>query len=111
MELCQFIFEKIGNRCHKEESFGPLGLAAKMGHLEVFKFLSEGVNDLNQGCDGLNWPTLHSVAFGNQYKMYQYIISKVEDTNPKNENDRTLLHLLCHVWSSEYMPPDYQEYF
>ena len=54
MELCQFIFEKIGNRCPKEGSFGPLGLAAKMGHLEVFKFLSEGVDDLNQGCDGLN---------------------------------------------------------
>ena len=93
LELCQFIFEKIGNRCPKEGSFGPLGLAAKMGHLEVFKFLSQGVNDLNQGCDGLNWTTLHSAAFGNQYEMCQYIISKVEDTNPKDKNGRTPLHL------------------
>ena len=64
-----------------------------MGHLEVFKFLSEGVDDLNQGCDGLNWTTLHSAAFGNQYEMYRYIISKVEDTKPKNKNGRTPLHL------------------
>ena len=61
--------------------------------MEVFKFLSEGVDDLNQGCDGLNWTTLYSAAFVNQYEMYQYIISKVENMNPKDKNGRTPLHL------------------
>ena len=92
LKLCQFIVEKTGNRYLTGGYSGTLDLAARMGHLEVFKFLSEGLDDINQGCD-FNSTPLHSAASFGQYEMCQYIISNVKETNPKMKNGKTPLHL------------------
>ena len=63
-----------------------------MGHLEVFKFFSEGIDDINQGWD-FNSTPLHTAASFGQYEMCQYIISNVKETNSKTKNGRTPLHL------------------
>ena len=91
LKLCKFIVEKTGNRCSKK-GFAPLDLAARMGHLEIYKFFSQGIDNINQGCD-FNSTPLHTAASFGQYEMCQYIISNIKETNPKTKNGRTPLHL------------------
>ena len=64
-----------------DDGFTPLHEAAKAGHLDICKLITENLEDKNPPDDD-GWTVLHDAADRGDEEVYRLIMNLVEDKNP-----------------------------
>lgn len=92
-EICKFVLEKLGVIILFNSEVPMLHLAARYGHLEVYKLLMEYFPSKNLFSEH-GWTPLHEAASSGHLKVCTYLMSRVSNMNPNNIiNGITALHL------------------
>ena len=89
----------------KDKGLTPLHVAGFMGKLELYKEISEQIDDINPKT-GEGFTPLHHAAVKGHLDLCKYIMEQIEDKNPKNVDGTTPLHMAARKGklSNTYMP-------
>ena len=66
----------------ENDGWTPVDSAAKIGDLEVFKLLTETLENKNQAANANNWTPLHQAAFGGHLELCRYIVDSGAEKRP-----------------------------
>ena len=66
--------------------------ASKYGSIEIYKRITDDLENKNPPCNQENWTPLHLAALKNHIELFEFIIKKVTKKNPTDNFGTTPLH-------------------
>ena len=70
----------------------PMFEASKYGSIEIYKRITDDLENKNPPCNQENWTPLHLAALKNHIELFEFIIKKVTKKNPTDNFGTTPLH-------------------
>ena len=105
-EICEFIVDNVDDKnptVGNGNGWTPLHHAAYHGHLAIYKLISQHVPDKIPKRIEYGMTPLHQAATDGQFEIVRFIVSIVNEINPRNDLGWTPLHAAAmHGYSDIY---------